>query len=140
MAKYEIADALQVEYQAIYAFGVAGAMLSGGLLDAALVAESRHREQRDAVVAHLRDTKATVPGAKPAYVLPFEVTGSAEAVKLITEIEDEVTMAWRAAVANTFGDARRVAVTAYTQNAVNAARWRRAQGESPSTVAYPGRP
>ncbi|HIV58168.1 MAG TPA: ferritin-like domain-containing protein [Candidatus Stackebrandtia faecavium] len=140
MADYGISDALQVEYEAIYAFGVTGPLLSGALLDAALVAETRHREQRDAAVAHLVDAEEKVPGAKAAYTVPFELTVPADAVKLITEVEYKVATAWRMAIANTAGDGRRLAAEILAQSAVNAARWRRAQGEAPTTIPFPGRP
>lgn len=140
MAKNGLADGLAAEHEAIFAYGVAGAQLSGDVAATAATAEQAHRDRRDAIAVQLSKSDASAPDAKPAYALPVDVNDADSAIKLITEVETQVCQAWRATLPNVDQDDRRVAAESFAAAAMTNAAWRRAIGESPSTRAFPGRP
>lgn len=131
-----LAAGLAAEHAAIFAYGAAGAHLSGDLAGAVSDAQTAHRDRRDRMSTYLPD--ADQPPAEPGYQLPFDVTDESAAIELITEVERSTARVWRAAIAETSGADRRVAAEALADCAVTAARWRQAIGE-PATVPYPGR-
>jgi hypothetical protein len=138
-ADQALGAALAGEYAAIYGYGVLGAQLTGAALNLARQAEAAHRDRRDSLLEML-GTDSSAPAAEPAYALPFPVTDSASAIKLAQGIEERVATLWCAALGETTGAQRKAGLAALTDAALRAARWRRAGGVSPSTVALPGSP
>lgn len=137
----QLAAALAAEEAAIYAYGALGVHLSGeGKVDEARESEEEHRQRRDTVVTMLSAQSASTAPAPAGYQLPFEVTDQASAVKLAIQVEDGVAQAWRAVLPVSEGDDRATALTALTDAAVRATRWRRLGEVTPSTMAWPGRP
>lgn len=132
-----LATALELEHQAVYGYGALGPYLAAGQRGAALTAESVHRKRRDALEALLGDD---APAGEAAYALPEPVTDSASAIRIAVLIEDGVTTAYRAALASTQGPHRKLALDAMLDAAARAAAWRRAGGQVPGTVPFPGRP
>jgi len=132
-----LADALAGEHAAIYGYGVLGAHLTGAPLDLARQAEAAHRGRRDALFLRLASASQAAPAAAPAYTLPFQVTDQSTALTLATQIEERTGAVWRAALAGVAGDQRGLALDALTDCALRAARWRRASGQVPGTVALP---
>lgn len=130
---------LRTEFEAVYAYSVAGAQLSGERLEAARANEAVHRDRRDDVMVRLTESGAELPQEEAAYTLPSEVTDADSAAALITEVEARTTRQWRSVLADTNGADRRAAVDAFASSAVTMSRWKRALGESPSTTAFPGR-
>lgn len=136
-AKARLATALELEHQAVYGYGTLGPYLTPSLRATAATAESVHRRRRDTLEGLLGDD---APAGEAAYALPEPVTDSASAIRLAGVIEDGVTTAYRAALASTQGPHRRLALDAMLDAATRAAAWRRAGGQVPGTVPFPGRP
>lgn len=139
MAENALILGLRTEFAAVYAYSLAGAQLSGERREAARANEAVHRDRRDAVMAHLTESKVKLPNEEAAYTLPGEAGDAESAAALLGQIEAETTRLWRAVLAETVGADRRAAVAAYSSSAVTLARWKRAMGETPSTAAFPGR-
>jgi hypothetical protein len=136
--KARLATALQLEHQTIYGYGALGPYLSAtSQRSAAMTAESVHRSRRDALEALLGDG---APVGEAAYALPAPVKNAAGAQKLAALLEDGVSSAYRAALASTQGEHRKLALDALIDAATRAAYWRRAGGQVPGTVPFPGRP
>jgi hypothetical protein len=135
----QLAGALAAEEAAIYAYGPIGVRLtSNGDRDEARSAEAAHRSRRDTLVSRLTALKAPLAPAPAAYELPFAVTNRATALKLAIQVEDGVAQAWRAVLPVSEGGDRSTALSALTDSAVRATRWRRLAGASPVTMAFPG--
>lgn len=135
----QLAGALAAEEAAIYAYGPIGVRLtSNGDRGEARSAEAAHRSRRDTLVSRLTTLKATLAPAPAAYELPFAVTNRASALKLAIQVEDGVAQAWRAVLPVSQGGDRSTALSALTDSAVRATRWRRLAGASPVTMAFPG--
>ncbi|WP_067505111.1 ferritin-like domain-containing protein [Actinoplanes sp. TFC3] len=136
-----MAAALAAEEAAIYAYGLLGVKLtSDGDLTEARACEAIHRDRRDALVLRLAALKASTAPAPAGYQLPFEVTDRDSALKLAIQVEDGVAQAWRATLPSTEGGDRSTALSALTDAAVRATRWRRRGNVSPVTLPWPGRP
>lgn len=131
--------ALAAEHAAIFGYGALGPHLTGASREAATETEQTHRDRRDTVAALLIRAKAEPVPAERAYALPFPVEGRAAALKLAIQLEERTAAAWRAAVPELAGADRTLAITALTECAVRATRWRRALApNAPVTVAFPG--
>ena len=137
----ELTAALAAEEAAIYAYGLVGVHLTAeSLIRAARTAEFKHRQRRDYLVDRLDELRASAAPAPAGYELPFPVTDVAGALKLAVHVEDGVAQAWRAVLAVTEGDDRMDALSALTDSAVRATRWRQIAQVTPLTLAFPGRP
>ncbi|WP_306205558.1 ferritin-like domain-containing protein [Actinoplanes sp. RD1] len=137
----ELTAALAAEEAAIYAYGVLGVKLTADAEQTeARTAEEKHRARRDLLVAKLAALKASTAPAPAGYELPFPVTDPASARKLATQVEDGVAQAWRAVLPVTEDGDRSTALSALTDAAVQATRWRRLDQASPVTLTWPGRP
>ncbi|MEV6968800.1 ferritin-like domain-containing protein [Hamadaea sp. NPDC051192] len=132
-----LSTALDLEHQAVYAYGVLGPYLSGSLRTSARTAEETHRTRRDKIEALLGDA---APTGAAGYALPQPVKDKASALALAALVEDGVTTAYRAALAATSGGNRKIVLDAMIDAANRAAAWRRAAGTTPGTVSFPGRP
>jgi hypothetical protein len=136
-----LAGALAAEEAAIYAYGVIGVDLPGDAdRDEARSAEAVHRARRDVLVSRLAELRASTAPAPAGYELPFPVTDRAGALRLAVHVEDGVAQAWRAALPGVTGPDRSTALSALTDAAVRATRWRRRAGVTPLTLPFPGRP
>jgi hypothetical protein len=136
----QLAGALAAEEAAIYAYGLIGVKLTGeGARDEARATEAVHRDRRDVLVSRLAQLKASTAPAPAGYQLPFAVTDRASALKLAIHVEDGVAQAWRAALPVTTDADRSTSLSALTDAAVRATRWRRLAGVAPLTMAFPGR-
>ncbi|WP_442874926.1 ferritin-like domain-containing protein [Actinoplanes sp. NBC_00393] len=136
----ELAGALAAEEAAIYAYGLVGVHLAEAEQDRARTAEQQHRVRRDELVDRLDELQASTAPAPAGYQLPFEVTDRESALKLAVHVEDGVAQAWRVVLPVTEGTERIDALSALTESAVRATRWRRIAGMTPLTMAFPGRP
>ena len=106
--------AVVAEHAAIFGYGPVGARLDASTVTLAQAAEA-------------------------AYALPAPVTDQASALKLAIMIEERTAAIWRAALIDTTGDDRRLAVDGLIDAAIRATRFRKAAGVTPTTVAFPGR-
>ncbi|MEV6595295.1 DUF4439 domain-containing protein [Actinoplanes sp. NPDC051346] len=137
----QLAAALAAEEAAIYAYGVLGVKLTRDSdLTEARASEATHRDRRDVLVSKLAAVQASAAPAPAGYELPFAVTDRKSALKLAIQVEDRVAQAWRAVLPVTEGGDRSTALSALTDAAVRAARWRRRGSVTPATLAWPGRP
>ena len=137
-ANAALAAVLTAEHAAIFGYGVVGGHLDNAGKQTVRRADSAHRTRRDALIARLVSTSATVPPAAPAYTLPFAVTNRSSALKLAVALEEGTAEAWRLAIAATTGDVRKAALDALIDCALRATAWRRAAKLAPITVPFPG--
>lgn len=132
-------DAVAVEHGAIYGYGLVSAHSTAE--DNALVATAmaEHRARREAAMALLEARSVTPPLPAAGYQLPAPVTDPTDAANLAIRMEEDTSVAWRAVLEQaTSADGRAFAVTALSETAVTAARWRAILNTWPVTVAFPG--
>jgi hypothetical protein len=136
----QLAGALAAEEAAIYAYGPIGVQLTGAADRAeARAAEAAHRNRRDELVGILAQLNVSTAPAPAGYELPFAVIDPATALKLAIQVEDGVAQAWRAVLPVSRESDRSTALSAMTDAAVRATRWRRVAGVTPVTLPFPGR-
>ncbi|WIM95403.1 ferritin-like domain-containing protein [Actinoplanes oblitus] len=139
--KEELAGALAAEEAAIWAYGLIGVHLPDEAeQDQARACEDVHRLRRDFLVGRLAGLKASTAPTPPGYQLPFPVTDRASALKLAVHVEDGVAQAWRVVLPVTESAERVDALSALTDSAVRATKWRKLAQLSPLTLIFPGRP
>ncbi|GIF02874.1 ferritin-like domain-containing protein [Actinoplanes siamensis] len=139
--KDELAGALAAEEAAIWAYGLIGVHLrEGAEQDQARAAEDAHRVRRDDLVEQLAALRAGTAPTPAGYELPFPVTDRATALKLAVQIEDGVAQAWRTVLPVTESTQRADALSALTESAVRATKWRKLARLTPLTLIFPGRP
>jgi hypothetical protein len=131
-------SALAAEHAAIFGYGVVGAYVSGAARDSARQAETAHRDRRDQVALRIEAAGGAIVGAQGSYALPFPVNDASSAVRLAAQLEEGTAGAWREALSGTTGEDRALALDALIACAVQATRWRKAAGISPTTVTFPG--
>ncbi|WKG05797.1 ferritin-like domain-containing protein [Mycolicibacterium sp. HK-90] len=132
-------DAVAVEHGAIYGYGLVSAhsTVEENALVATAMAE--HRTRREDAMAMLDSRSVTPPLPAAGYQLPAPVTDPADAANLAIRMEEDTAVAWRAVLEQaTSAEDRAFAVTALTQTAVTAAKWRAIVDTWPVTVAFPG--
>ncbi len=129
-----LADAVSGENAAIYAYGVIGPHLTGADRALATQAELDHRNLRD----QISETMPSPPAAAAVYQMPFPVTGVATALAAAVEVEERVSVLWRAAAVAATGPDRQTALVALVNGAIRTAAFRRAAGAYPGTVPFPG--
>ncbi|MFV8165126.1 ferritin-like domain-containing protein [Mycobacterium sp. 134] len=132
-------DAVAVEHGAIYGYGLVSAHSTAE--DNALVATAmaEHRARREAAMALLEARSVTPPLPAAGYQLPAPVTDPNDAANLAIRMEEDTSVAWRAVLEQaTSADDRAFAITALSETAVTAARWRAILNTWPVTVAFPG--
>ncbi|OBG81222.1 hypothetical protein A5699_08895 [Mycobacterium sp. E802] len=132
-------DAVAVEHGTIYGYGLVSSHSTPeeNALVAAAMAE--HRARREDAMARLEARSVTPPLPAAGYQLPAPVTDPTDAANLAIRMEEDASVAWRAVLEQaTNADDRTFAVTALTETAVTAAKWRAIIGTSPVTTAFPG--
>jgi hypothetical protein len=132
-------DAIANEHGVIYGYGLVSAHSTPDVNDLVSDAMAGHRELREEAIAGLvgRNVPAPLPAA--GYKMPIEVDSPTDAAKLALRMEEDSAVAWRALLEQaTTGEDRTFAVTALTQCAVTAAKWRDVLKLVPNTVAFPG--
>ena len=128
---------VEAEHAAIYGYGVLGARLAEPLRTDAREADDAHRVRRDELATLLRARRTAVPPTQAAY--DVQASQQADALALAVRLEEGMALRWRDLVGGTDDRAlRTVGISALTDTAVRAARWRRALGRRPGTVALPG--
>jgi hypothetical protein len=131
--------ALAAEHAVIWGYGVVGAHVGDALVGRVRDADNAHRTRRDATIALIVRYDGTPVATEPEYALPFPVTDRNSALRLAVRLEEGAAAAWRYAVAATDDvQVRRTALTALSDAAVQATRWRLTLPTSPATVAFPG--
>ncbi|MBX7430884.1 ferritin-like domain-containing protein [Mycobacterium sp. Y57] len=132
-------DAVATEHATIYGYGLVSAHSTPEVNYLVSDAMAQHRARREAAIALLEERGAEVPLPAAGYQLPAEVDDPAGAFELAVGMEQDAAVAWRAVVEQaTDQNVRAFGVTALTECAVMAARWRRLFGRTQTTVAFPG--
>lgn len=130
-------ELLRGEHAAVYGYAVLGARLDTHARAQALADVDAHRVRRDDLAARLRARDVQPPG--PAASYDVAVDSPAQAQALAVRLEEALAVRWRALVGGTSQPGlRRLGVEGLQGAAVRAARWRRASGLRPGTVALPG--
>ena len=131
--------ALDNEHAVIYGYGIVSAHCQPEVNNLVSSALSQHRQRRDQVIAMLAGRSVTAPVAAAGYQLPTPVNTATDAVRLAARMEKDTEVAWRAVIEQAQGrDDRTFGVTALTQSAVLAARWKQVLGDWPITTVFPG--
>lgn len=132
-------DAVATEHAAIYGYGVVSARVMPDQNDLVSEAVAQHRNRREAALSLLKERSVTAPLPAAGYQLPFPVTGPIGAGKLAVQMESDCAVAWRAVMEQSDSEQdRSFALTALTQCAIMAAKWRQVLGAWPVTEAFPG--
>jgi len=132
-------DAVAAEHATIYGYGVVSAHTTPDTNELVSESMAEHRRRREAALAMLSARAAGAPLPEPGYQLPMTVHDPADAARLAIQMEEDDAVAWRAVVEQATDESDRAfAVTALTECAVRAARWRKVLGTTPVTVAFPG--
>jgi hypothetical protein len=132
-------DAVAAEHATIYGYGLVSAHSTPDVNDLVSAAMAEHRDRREAAIAMLAARSVDPPLPAAGYQMPIEVNNPTDAANLAVRMEQDTAVAWRAMLEQeTDAQGRAFAVTALTQCAITAARWRRVLGVSPITVAFPG--
>lgn len=132
-------DAVAAEHAAIYGYGVVSAHSLPERNDLVSEAMAEHRERREEALRMLAARSVDAPLPAAGYQLPVDVDTPTDAANLAVRMEEDAAVAWRAVVEQaTDQQDRAFGVTALTQCAVMAARWRRVLGVARVTVAFPG--
>lgn len=140
-ASAAVQDALGAEHAAIWVYGLVSAFLPEDFAAAVDEGAAEHRSRRDATERLLADAGGTPRPPEPAYIPPEPVTDQPSALAVLVLAETDTTVAWRAVLERTDdADLRRTALEALTVAAVRATRWRRAAGQTPVALAFPGLP
>lgn len=132
-------DAVAVEHGTIYGYGLVSAHSTPE--DNALVATAmaEHRARRESAIVMLEARSVTPPLPAAGYQLPSPVTNPTDAAELAIRMEEDSSVAWRAVLEQATGaEDRAFAVTALSQTAVAAAKWRAVANAWPVTAAFPG--
>ncbi|MBV9516017.1 MAG: ferritin-like domain-containing protein [Mycobacteriaceae bacterium] len=133
------ADAVAAEHATIYGYGFVSAHSMPELNE--LISESlaEHRARRDAVIALMASRSVVAPVAAVGYQLPIPVKNWKDAAALALRMETDDQVAWRSVLERAqSAEDRSFAVTALTQCAVRASRWRQVLLVWPLTVPFPG--
>jgi hypothetical protein len=132
-------DAVATEHAVIYGYGFVSAHSTPESNDLVSTAMAEHRDRREAAITMLNGRKVEPPLPAAGYQLPTPVDNPTDAANLAVRMEEDSAVAWRAVLEQaTAGEERAFAVKALTQTAVTGARWNRALGVWPITVAFPG--
>ena len=131
--------ALTTEHAVVYGYGIVSAHCEPDVNTLVSSAMNQHRLRRDQVIAMLAGRSVTAPVAAAGYQLPMPVNSPTDAVRLAVQMEKDTEVAWRAVIEQAQSPQDRgFAVTALTQSAVLAARWKQVAGDWPITTAFPG--
>jgi len=134
-----LAEAISAEHATIYGYGFVSAHSLPELNELVSDSMAEHRARREAAIEMLASRGVAAPVAAAGYQLPIPVANWKDAATLAIRMETDDEVAWRVVLEQAKSSQERAfAVTALTQSAVRAARWRRALGVWPLTTPFPG--
>lgn len=126
------AAALAGEYEALYAYGLVGARVTGTAQDRALKAMEAHTAARDSLRAAITAGGGTPAPSDQAYQTPA-ITDSASAAQLAASVEQSLVRTYSAlAAAQPTGEPRTAAARTAQECALRAMAW------GAKTSAFPG--
>lgn len=126
--------ALEGEHQAVYGYGLVGAVLGDAARTEVGAALAAHRLRRDLWRGLLNDRGVRPVASAAAYDLPEPVTDEAAARRLALHLEERAAAFYADLVMVATGPTARLAAESLAECSVRAAQWR---GEP---VAFPGLP
>ena len=136
-----LVDALNVEFAAVFAYGIIAAFSNPTRDPMVAQYAAAHRARRDSTIDALAAASVTAPEPAAGYTVPFPVTDAVAAARLAAQVEDDAAIAWRSVIERAqSGHTRDLGVVALTDSARRAASWKAILGIFPSTVAFPGTP
>jgi Domain of unknown function (DUF4439) len=131
--------ALANEHAVVYGYGIVSAHCAPEMNTLVSAALTQHRGRRDQVISMLAGRKVAAPVAAAGYQLPIPVDTPADALRLSLRMENDTAATWRAFLEQAqSSEDRTFGVSALTQSAVLAARWKQQLGDWPITTAFPG--
>jgi hypothetical protein len=143
--------ALAAEYAAVFGYGLLGPHLASPVQTRlARTCQNQHSALASLTATALSSAGQTVPEPQPDYPSQFPVTDELSAQRLATRLEQDAASAWRyllAVAAGATGSSlpparltaiRLSAVSALSDSAVRAMRWRSLVNADAPTVAFPG--
>ena len=134
-----LADAIVAEHATIYGYGLVSAHSMPDVNELVSQSLEEHRGRREAAIGILTSRSLAAPVAAVGYRLPITVKNYIDAATLAVTMEADLAVAWRAVLEQAASsEDRAFAVTALTQCAVRAARWRLVLTKWPLTVPFPG--
>jgi hypothetical protein len=134
-----LCSALTTEHAVIYGYGIVSAHCDPDVNSLVASALNEHRQRRDQVMAMLAGRSVSAPVAAAGYQLPMPVNNATDSARLAVRMEKDTAVAWRAVIEQASAPPdRKFGVTALTQSAVLAARWKKVLGDWPITTAFPG--
>jgi hypothetical protein len=134
-----LADAIAAEHAAIYGYGLVSAHSMPDVNELVSQSLEEHRLRREAAIGILASRSVAAPVAAVGYRVPITVKNYVDAATLAVTMEEDAAVAWRAALEQAGSSQDRAfAVTALTQCAVRAPRWRQVLNKWPLTVPFPG--
>ena len=127
-------QALAIEHEAVYAYGVVGGVLEPGSAESgrALDGYEAHRARRDRLEDVIQELGGEPVPAEPGYVLPAPVTDASSAARLARRVEDRSAVAYAQLVGTSAGSVRADAVDWLSDAATRGLSW----GAAPT--AFPG--
>ncbi|APU13908.1 MULTISPECIES: ferritin-like domain-containing protein [Actinoalloteichus] len=136
-----VQTALAAEHAAVWAHHLAAAFRDEEVAEALAEGTRTHTVRRDTLEDALRAEGVDPVPTEAAYQSPEQVTDHATAVAMLIHAETDCAGAWRALLEHAEQPGvRATSVAALTDAAVRAVRWRRAAGQNPLTVTFPGSP
>ncbi|ASO19380.1 hypothetical protein FHR81_001647 [Actinoalloteichus hoggarensis] len=133
--------ALAGEHAAVWAHHLATAFLDEEVAEALAEGTRTHTVRRDDLEDALRAEGVDPVPTEAAYQSPEQVVDHATAVAMLVHAESDCAGVWRSLLEHAEEPGpRAAAVAALTDAAVRALRWRRAVGQTPLTVSFPGSP
>jgi len=123
LASEELLSTLHGEYEAVYAYGLIGAHLSGAAEERARKALATHRQLRDQLRTSVADTGTQPPVPAAAYAPPTPVDSAATATALAITVERRLVRCWSALASSSTTDARINAARTAQECAVRAMSW-----------------
>lgn len=127
-------SALGGEHQAVYGYGVVGAVLGDDARPEVSAALAAHRARRDRLRTVLADHGVRPVASAAAYDLAEPVTGDASARRLAIGLEEAAASFYADIVMLAQGEVLRLAASELAESSVRAARWRG------NAVPFPGLP
>ncbi|MBY6540937.1 ferritin-like domain-containing protein [Rhodococcus sp. BP-349] len=136
-----LVDALNVEFAAVFAYGLIAAFSNPTRDPMVAQYAADHRARRDGTIDALTAASVTAPEPAAGYTVPFPVTDAVAAAQLAAQVEDDAAIAWRSVIERAqSGHTRDIGIVALTDSARRASAWKAILGIFPSTVAFPGTP
>ncbi len=127
-----ISELIQSSHAAIYAYGIVAGYATNQ--DAAYSSLAAHRHMRDWLITVLATSGGSVPPSAAAYTLPLNITTTASASTVATQLENGMCAQWAAHLPSLERTRKSIGAKFAQDCAVRAFTW------SHIALAFPGSP